>query len=90
VSDAFLMLLTQKVTAGFGGKIALTPRTFLRELVDVLQRVDLHAEWDPAVKYELKLDDGVLTPEEVAATRGEEALPAEGDDTPEPKRRLDG
>jgi Cdc6-like AAA superfamily ATPase len=93
VSDAFLRGLVTQVTAGFGGKVALAPRLFLRELIDVMDRVDIHAEYDPATHYKLELDDGKLTPEELAAKHGrsfeaaDEPEPAEAPDKP---KRLDG
>ena len=42
---------------GFGGKVALAPRLFLRELVDIMDRVDIHEEYDPQAHYKLELDD---------------------------------
>lgn len=99
VDDRFLGALVSQVTLGFGGKVALAPRLFLRELVDVMDRVDLHVDYDPADHYHLELDDGKLTPEELAAKHGravdevtETDVEQEGDAAPPaPKsRRLDG
>jgi len=94
VDDRFLGALVKQVTAGFGGKVALAPRVFLRELIDALDRVDLHPEFDPAVHYKLALDDSKLTPEELAAKEGRPFEPhdeAEPETEPEPRsRRLDG
>ncbi len=67
VDDAFLGALVEQVTSGFGGKVALAPRLFLRELVDVLDRVDQHEAWDPKERYKLDLDDSKLSAEELAA-----------------------
>ena len=87
-TDAFLVALAKKVAAGFGGRVSVAPRIFLRELVDVLDKIDQHAEYDPIKQYDLKLDEAALTAEELAARRGEEppgvALDADG------KKRLDG
>lgn len=80
VSDAFLRALVGQVTAGFGGKVALAPRLFLRELVDVLDRVDIHADYDPAAHYKLEVDDSKLTPEELAAKHGR-PMPVEEEET---------
>jgi len=77
VSDAFLQALVQQVTQGFRGKVSVAPRIFLRELVDVLDRVDQHADFDPAQHYRLHLDDEQLKPEELVAARGAAALPPE-------------
>lgn len=95
VDDRFLRALVNQVTAGFGGKVSLAPRIFLRELVDVMDRVDIHETYDPAAHYKLKIDEGQLSPEELAASRGVPvpALPEEPDDEPTaapPSKRLDG
>jgi hypothetical protein len=99
VSDAFLRSLASQVTTGFGGRVAVAPRLFLRELTDVLDRVDQHQDFDPVAHYKLTIDEGHLRPEELAAARGEAApaLEAEGDDSedgePVPSvgpKRLDG
>lgn len=70
VDDRFLRALVGQVTAGFGGKVSLAPRLFLRELIDVMDRVDIHEEYDPVTHYHLELDDGKLTAEELAAKHG--------------------
>ena len=70
VDDRFLDALVAQVTDGFGGKVALAPRLFLRELVDVMDRVDQHDDYDPSEHYHLELDDHRLTDEEVAARHG--------------------
>lgn len=70
VDDDFLALLVRQVTAGFGGQVAVAPRLFLRELVDVLDRVDQHEDYEPRAHYRLeRLDEG-LTDEELAARQG--------------------
>ncbi|MCG8417458.1 MAG: BREX system ATP-binding protein BrxD [Proteobacteria bacterium] len=106
VDDRFLQALVDQVTAGFGGQIALAPRLFLRELVDVLDRVDQHPAYDPAEHYQLDLDDAKLTPQELAgkhaASSQSQSPPGtgdNGDNAPEPngdseapsrRQRLDG
>lgn len=70
VSDAFLQSLVAQVTTGFGGKVAVAPRLFLRELTDVLDRVDQHQDFDPIAHYKLTIHDAQLTAEELAAARG--------------------
>ncbi|MFC1482325.1 BREX system ATP-binding protein BrxD [Myxococcota bacterium] len=96
VDDRFLHALVDQVTTGFGGSVALAPRLFLRELVDVLDRVDQHEAYDPAEHYKLDLDDeSKLTAEELAVKLGgESGTPRIGDASseetaPKPKR-LDG
>lgn len=70
VDDRFLAALVGQITTGFGGKVALSPRLFLRELIDLMDRVDLHVDYRPADHYKLELEDSKLTPEELAAKRG--------------------
>ncbi len=97
VDDRFLAALVSAVTAGFGGKVALAPRLFLRELVDVMDRVDLHEDYSPVQHYKLEMEDAKLTPEELAAKLGRpievETENEEGEGT-EPAlqkpKRLDG
>lgn len=96
IDDRFLSALVSQVTAGFGGKVSLAPRLFLRELIDVMDRVDIHQDYDPATHYRLELEDGKLTPEELAAKHGrstdavEEELAEEAEPTEKPNKRLDG
>jgi len=91
VDDAFLKGLVAQITSGFGGKITLAPRLFLRELVDVMDRVDLHPDYEPAQHYALALDDTKLTAEELAAKHGREAVDSEdSEEAPSTGRRLDG
>lgn len=94
ISDAFLRSLVDQVTTGFGGKVAVAPRLFLRELTDVLDRVDQHQDFDPAVHYKLVVKEDQLSAEELAAVRGE-VPPADDEiDETEPAgkgpKRLDG
>ncbi len=95
VNDAFLAALVDRVTSGFGGRIEVAPRLFLRELTDVLDRVDQHASYDPAEHYQLVLDESRLNDEELSALRAAEAGPGkEGEKPPESssrkRRRLEG
>jgi hypothetical protein len=89
VSDAFLQGLVGQVTAGFGGKVTVAPRIFLRELVDVIDRVEQHEAYDPAAHYKLTLDGETLTAEEVAAKEGRKVAEPD-EEEPARARRLDG
>ena len=90
IDDAILAALVQQVAAGFGGHISVSPRLFLRELVRVLDLVDLHPDFDPRAHYRLEVDEAALRPEEIAARRGHDPIAAQ-DDTPAPSpRRLEG
>ena len=60
--DAYLGSLARAVTGGLGGRIGIAPRMFLKKLVqDVLDRIDLHPDFDPRRDYALTLIDGELT-----------------------------
>lgn len=68
VDDAYLELLAQAVAGGLGGKVGVAPRLFLKKLVaDVLDRVDLHPDFDPRQHYKLTLVEGEMTANERAA-----------------------
>lgn len=94
IDDDFLRGLVIKVTEGFGGKVSLAPRLFLRELIDVMDRVDIHENYDPSAHYKLELEDSKLTAEELAAKHGRPLdIAAEADENPgsaDPSKRLDG
>jgi hypothetical protein len=87
--DAFLRALVDKVSAGFGGKVAVAPRLFLRQLVDVLDRIDLHEDYDPATRYVFEIQESHLTPEELAAYR-RTSPDAGGEDETPGGQRLEG
>ena len=90
VNDAFLSTLVDQVSSGFGGQVAVAPRLFLRELVDVLDRVDQHADYDPVEHYRLDLDDDKLAPEELAAKHAVSSVEPAPSSEPRKPRRLDG
>ncbi len=92
VDDSFLAALVDQVTSGFGGQVALAPRLFLRELVDVLDRVDQHEAWDPKERYKVDLDESKLSAEELAGRRSVEARsePSTAPAAPRRPRRLEG
>jgi len=47
VTDQVISVLSDAMTAGFGGLIEVIPRLFLRAWVDLLDRADQHADFDP-------------------------------------------
>ncbi len=62
VDDGYLAVLADAVTGQLGGKVGVAPRVFLKKLVaDVLDRVELHAEFDPRRHYRLTLTASELT-----------------------------
>lgn len=87
VNDQMLERLVDQVTSGFRGRVDVAPRTFLRELVHVMDKVDQHEGYDPAASYALAVDEASLTPEELGAHRGTEVELPDPDTTEAPPRR---
>lgn len=68
VDDSYLDALARAVAGGLGGKIGVAPRLFLKKLVsDVLDRVDLHEDFDPRKHYTLTLAETEMSATERAA-----------------------
>jgi hypothetical protein len=70
ISPELLQAFVDKVTRGFGGRVEVAPRIFLRELVHVLDLVDQHPAYDPARDYRFEaagLSEIQLHPEEERA-----------------------
>lgn len=68
VGDAYIEDLARAVAGGLGGKVGVAPRLFLKKLVaDVLDRVDLHPDFDPRKHYSLTLTENEMTANERAA-----------------------
>lgn len=60
--DACVRELARAVTGTLGGSVGIAPRVFLKKLVqDVLDRIDLHPDFDPRRHYTLTITDGELT-----------------------------
>jgi hypothetical protein len=63
--DAYVATLASAVAGGFGGKVGVAPRVFLRKLIaDVLDRVDEFPDFDPRQHYAPTMSAGELTEEE--------------------------
>jgi hypothetical protein len=57
-SDEYVQRLAQAVTGKLGGKVGIAPRIFLKKLVaDVLDRIDVHDDFDPSKDYALTIAD---------------------------------
>lgn len=68
VDDAYIETLARAVTGSLGGKVGVAPRLYLKKLVgEVLDRVELHAEFDPRRHYSLTLAESEMTVNERAA-----------------------
>jgi hypothetical protein len=68
VDDGVVESLASGVAGKLGGKTGVAPRIFLRKLVDLLDKVDEHADFDPAQHFEIRLQPEELTAEEKAAS----------------------
>lgn len=68
VDDSYLDALARAVAGGLGGKVGVAPRLFLKKLVsDVLDRVDLHEDFDPRKHYTITLAETEMSATERAA-----------------------
>lgn len=56
VSEQFILSMIEKITGKFGGEISVVPRIFLREFVDVLDKVEQHPEYNPQKVYDFDVD----------------------------------
>jgi len=71
VDDVYIGKLADAVVGSLGGKVGIAPRVFLKKLVaDVLDRVDVHADFDPLRHYALTLATDELTDVERNAAVG--------------------
>lgn len=59
--DEFLRRFAEAVAGGLGGKVGIAPRLFLRKLVDVLDVIELHPDFDPYTDYDIKISDTELS-----------------------------
>lgn len=62
--DEYVQALARGVAGQLGGEVGIAPRVFLRKLVDVLDKIDEHPDFDPRRDYALTVADGELTLEE--------------------------
>ena len=53
--DAFLRRFAEAVAGKLGGRVGVAPRMFLRKLVDVLDVIELHPDFDPYRDYEVRI-----------------------------------
>jgi len=68
VDDAYIADLAKAITGKLGEKVGIAPRIFLKKLVaDVLDRVDLHAAFDPRRDYPVLVATSELTAQEQAS-----------------------
>jgi hypothetical protein len=71
VDDLYLADLATAVTGTLGSKVGIAPRLYIKKLVgDVLDRVDVHPDFDPRRDYKLTVTDTELTAVERNARAG--------------------
>jgi hypothetical protein len=76
VDDGLIASLADGIAGKLGGQVGLAPRLFLKKLVaDVLDRVELHADFDPSQHYKPVIDGLEMNEAEQAV-----AAPATVDD----------
>lgn len=60
--DGYLETLARAVTGELGSKVGIAPRLYIKKLVgDVLDRIDLHDDFDPRAHYKLTVTEAELT-----------------------------
>ncbi|OOL32427.1 ATP-binding protein [Rhodococcus rhodochrous] len=59
--DEFLRRFAGAVAGSLGGRVGIAPRLFLRKLVDVLDVIELHSDFDPYTDYEIKIGASELS-----------------------------
>lgn len=65
--EAFLRDLSRGIAGQFGDRAAISPRLFLKKLIDMLDGVNDHADFDPRRDGSIKLANSELTEQERAA-----------------------
>ena len=67
ITDSVLDDLARGVAGQLGQKVGVAPRLFLRKLVELLDKVEEHADFDPALHYKPVIDAREMTVEERSA-----------------------
>jgi adenosylhomocysteinase len=68
VTPATIASMISEITRKFGGHVDVVPRQFLRDLVNVLDKVRLYPAYDPSVEYRFDVSSAAeLTPAEQKA-----------------------
>lgn len=81
VDDAYLADLATAIAGELGAKVGVAPRLYIKKLVgDVLDRVDLHPDFNPRAHYALTVADSELTEVERNARAGAAVAPTSPDD----------
>ena len=64
--DGYIEALAKSLEGQFGGRTGVAPRIFVKKLVDVFDRIDQHAGFDPRRDYVLRMSAQELTDAERA------------------------
>lgn len=64
VNDALLGAIVDRVAGQLGQKLGVAPRIYLKRLVNVLDKVDEHADYDPAAHEDFTIAPSEMTSEE--------------------------
>lgn len=67
VNDDLLRGVIAQVTGQLGKQTGIAPRLFLKKLVDLMDKVDLHDEFDPVVHGRITISPQEMTAEEAAS-----------------------
>jgi hypothetical protein len=65
--DAYVSALSRAIGGHFGGKAAVSPRIYLKKLIDMMDRVDEYSDFDPCRDGSITLANSELTEQERAA-----------------------
>jgi len=76
VDASYVGRLADVVTGSLGGRVGVAPRIFVKKLIDVLDRVDQFADFDPLRDYVVRLAPSELTDVERAAAGPRRPAPA--------------
>lgn len=73
-SDRVLENLARGVAGKLGGQVGVAPRLFLMKLVDVLDRIDQHEDFDPGIHYDVVVKGHEMSTEEREAAGHERSV----------------
>lgn len=71
--DEFLRDFASSVAGALGGRVGTAPRLFLRKLVDVLDTIEIHPDFDPRTDYDVTIQQAELNEAEREAAAGRSA-----------------
>lgn len=71
--DEFLRDFASSVAGALGGRVGTAPRLFLRKLVDVLDTIEIHPDFNPRTDYDMTIRPAELNDAEREAVAGRSA-----------------